>query len=502
MVLKEKTAERLWLDLFLIFALSFLLRIALIIKSPSLYAFDAYIFLLGLSSQYPMFTGLIKVLIASGFSVFMIRAAVAVLASCGCVAFYLFSRGLFNDKTIAGIAAFLMSIYPSFLIFSLVPYTESLFFVLFFTGLTFFTRKNGTAVSEDNDRNAPSSGYWGTGLFLGLACLTRYEAVLMLPLMFGTILWQKSEYYFRRKSITKLLGLCLSLFWAPVVLILYNYVGTPEFAAFQSAETKSILRGIFPTLKDMVSTGMPKLISEISARCLWFPSLTFLAGMTFAVIGCIFALIRERKKHLVFIVFIVLALGIQLLPIASNYRDYPGRIIGLRRHGMVPVVFLLLYLSYSFDLTVKKLSWGVLKKKTSHVLILAVLLAVSTAASFKATAFLITDYQKLYRNSYIQPYWVGKPHDIGSGAIVAISDRILRMRLEETGLRIYQPSRFENMRSERIEELLEQKRIKYMFMEKHFSPLCDRFIEKHSAYGFRQLADIGGWLFVYVHEEI
>ena len=141
MVLKEKTAERLWLDLFLIFALSFLLRIALIIKSPSLYAFDAYIFLLGLSSQYPMFTGLIKVLIASGFSVFMIRAAVAVLASCGCVAFYLFSRGLFNDKTIAGIAAFLMSIYPSFLIFSLVPYTESLFFVLFFTGLTFFTRK-------------------------------------------------------------------------------------------------------------------------------------------------------------------------------------------------------------------------------------------------------------------------------------------------------------------------------------------------------------------------
>jgi len=482
----ESHHQKLLPDLICVFAFSFILRFFLIIKGPYLYSFDAYIFLMGLSSQYPLFTGLIKILISCGFTVFMIRIVVALVASMSCIAFYLFSFRLFRNIAIARVAAILMIIYPSFLIFSIVPYTESLFLLLFFTGLYLFLK----------EYEIKSSSYLKTGIFLGLACLTRYEGFLILPLIFAAVLIKMHLAPCTLRPAT-LFKIAVSLFWSPVALIFYNYLITPELAASQSEETRNIFRELFPLLKNMINAGLPNLLNELKFRGLRFPFFTLLAGVFIALFGCITALFRDKKMHLIFIAFILLSTGIQLLPIASNYRDYPGRIIGLRRHGIIPVIFLLIYLSYSFNLLTNILSERI-KFKGSYILILLILLAVPVTASYKASAFLINDFQKLYRNSYVEPLWIGKPGDSGKSIIAAISNRILMLRLQGTGLKLYPRPNPENMQIKKFEEFIQQNQIKYVLIERDLNSAFDNFfMTKYKSLGFHQKAEAGGWLYVY-----
>ncbi len=204
-----------------------MLRMILILQNPDVYAFDAYIYLLGLSPEYPLFTGFVKIMITAGFSVFAIRIVTAAFASFACFAFYLFAlRILFylfalrilKDKSLAGCAALLMSIYPSFLTFSIVPYTESLFFLMLFLGLWFFEKESDT-------ENSP---YLWTGIFLGLACLTRYEGWFILPLIFVKIMICRKP-----ESVLNNMRLCLSMFWGPLIWLSYKYIFLPERMAHQ-----------------------------------------------------------------------------------------------------------------------------------------------------------------------------------------------------------------------------------------------------------------------------
>ncbi len=488
-----------WLEPAIIFFLSFLLRMMLIVKTPYLYEWDAYVYLLGISSQHPLFTGLIKGMLAFGCSVLSIRVTVAGLASLACAAFYLFSKEVFGDRITAWVAAALMSIYPPFLVFSLVPYTESLFLVLFFMGLFCFTRENEADVNPNRPKHGMLTRYWRTGFFLGLACLTRHEALLILPLLYGTIVWQQPDRYLRKRSIASHIGLGLTLFWAPVLLSIYREWATPQFAAFQSEETQAILMRLLPKLNAMMIDGVPKFIADTSARGLWFPFWSCVMATFMALIGGMYAVYQDKKKHSFYLLFIVLATGIQLLPIVSNYKDELGRIIGLRRHGMVPAVCLIVYLCMSGKLIGQKLS-RVVGDKAVHVTVMAFLVCVYTAAAYQTTAFLLNDYRKLFRTSTIRPHWVGGPADAGSGAVVAVSDRMIQMHLKETGLTIHALSTDRLPPLNWIRLLHERQSIKYVIAEHRFSPSAEQFIKTYRLHGFREIANVGGWFFVFVRD--
>jgi len=492
------TRNILWPDLFCLFTFSFALRVVLIFRNPDLYAFDAYIYLLGLSSEYPLFTGLVKLMIWSDFSVFAIRIVTAGFASFACIAFYLFARCLFSDAIISRSAAVLMSIYPSFLTFSVTPYTESLFFLVFFYGLWFFEKENDTLY------------YPGTGIFLGLACLVRYEAWFILPLIFVKIIvhQKKRNQDAQRISLFRLLGICLSLFWGPMLVLLYKYVLLPERIARQSGGIQEIVTNLFPLLNSLLHSAWSKLLPDILARGLLFPLIVFFLGLIIASAGCISSAIQDKNKHLPYMFFIILAMGIQLLPVILNYQHF-GRIIGLRRHGMVPLVFLLLYLPYGIDLLIKKFvminqffskktGFCILNKKKWQTVAFIILLSVFAGASFKATDFLLSDFRKLYRNSYIQPYWIGKPGDAGAGIIASTSDKTIIAHLLGKPLKVYQPPNFAGMPPEKIQEFIEQKRIRYVILDRDSFPAFDRFLKKRTRIEFRQLARVSNWLFVYV----
>ncbi len=53
-----------------------------------------------------------------------------------------------------------------------------------------------------------------------------------------------------------------------------------------------------------------------------------------------------------------------------------------------------------------------------------------------------------------------------------------------------------------IRAFIEHKQIRYVFIEKNVSRiLSDLFIKKHRKIGFHQIAEVGGWLFVYVRDD-
>ncbi len=477
--------QNLKIDFFCIVVFSFMLRMILVVQNPDVYAFDAYIYLLGLSPEYPLFTGFVKLLITAGFSVFAIRIVTAAFASFACFAFYLFALRVLKDKTLAGCATLLMSIYPSFLTFSIVPYTESLFFLMLFSGLWFFEKESET----ENSR------YIGTAIFLGLACLTRYEAWFIPPLIFAKIIIRRKS-----ESVLKKIRLCLSIFWGPLIWLLYKYIFLPERMAHQSGGIQKILKNIFPLLNGLLDSAVTKLIPDLLARDLLFPLIVFFAGLMLSLTGCISAVIRDRNRHLLYILFIIPATAIQLLPIILNYQNFSGKIIGLHRHGMVPLVFLLLYLMYSLDLLIGKLPLPALNQKKYQRVVLIAMLTIFAAASFKTTNYLLSDFRKLYRNSYIEPYWIGKPGDAGAGVIASTSDKTLMAHLFGKSFRLYQPPDFADMSPESIRNFIAQHQIKYVILDRKSFPAFERFIQKAPSSGFRRLASVGGWMFVYVRE--
>jgi hypothetical protein len=136
------------------------------------------------------------------------------------------------------------------------------------------------------------------------------------------------------------------------------------------------------------------------------------------------------------------------------------------------------------------------QKKYQRVVLIA-MLTIFAAASFKTTNYLLSDFRKLYRNSYIEPYWIGKPNDAGAGVIASTSDKTLMAHLFGKSFRLYQPPNFADMSPESIQNFIAEHHIKYVILDRKSFPAFERFIKKTPANGFRRLASVGGWMFVY-----
>lgn len=473
----------LWMDLLWIFFFSFILRLVLILKNPAVYAYDAYLYLLGISSQYPLFTGLIKLLIACDFSVLMIRMVTAAAGSCACMAVYLFCDALFVRKCVSRTTAFLMSIYPPFLTFSLVPYTEPFFFLMFFMGLWCFERE------ADKDKGT----YAASGIFLGLACLIRYEGCLMLPLILCKVFMERPAFF---KHPLRMIRIFITLFWGPIFLFFYNRWTMPDLFAAQSGEIGDIFWKLVPLISGIFTSFADQAVPEIMNRGLVLPVLTLLSGIVLAGIGCVHALVRIKGTHRVYVVFIVLAAAIQFLPLVAGYQDYSGKIVGLRRLGMVPVVFLICYFTYTIDMFIQQ--WG--KRLINRAILLGIILIPPVWMSCNAVHYILSDYQKLYRRSFIEPCWIGQSDPFEAGMITSVTDRVLALHLAAKKLRQYPARQFAALPTAEMASFIDQKSIKYVLIGRKFIPVFETFLKKSENIKFRRVAVVGHWLFVFVRE--
>ena len=244
-----------WLELLAIFLLGLLIRIAFIHLHPAIYGGDTLVRIMNpdrvlLAYQLPLLQLLIYLTNRVSSDPLLIRYLMSLIGALAGVAFYLLSATLV-DRPAARFASVFFVFSPFLLVHSIVPYQEILMLLFLCLGLhctlrpTSFppwTRGDLTGVQEvagqknlsltpslskDGEHRFQPRIVWAT-LFLGLACLTRYEAWVVTAAVglyyAGTRLNGRSPF-----SVLQLLVRTMALFgWAPLLWILLHRGISPQ----------------------------------------------------------------------------------------------------------------------------------------------------------------------------------------------------------------------------------------------------------------------------------
>jgi len=261
-----------WFELLAVFLLGLLVRIALIHVHPAIYGGDAVARIMNadrvlLAYQLPLLQLLIYLVNLVSSDPLLIRYLMSMIGALAGAAFYLFSDTLL-DRPTARLASLFFVLNPFLLVHSIVPYQEILMLLLLCLGLYCMLRNgrssslSGRALArrsmkrsvrpwtrgdfrgveeidtytnlpltpslskEREHRFQPSIGW--ASLFLGLACLTRYEA--------WVITTAAGLYYARLQlrahpcpGYLRSLAKAMALFgWAPLLWIVLHRGVSPQ----------------------------------------------------------------------------------------------------------------------------------------------------------------------------------------------------------------------------------------------------------------------------------
>jgi len=218
----------------LIFALAFLFRIALLILFPVPCGNDAagrlyFRDTLWIGHWLPLTQALVYVGFAATQSVVFVRLFFIIVTSLSAVAFTFYLQ-LFASRRAAMIGGLLFAANSLLVFLSLMPYQEVVFIGLLFGSLAFYHKTNADKAHSWN---------YVTGSFLyGLACLTRYEAWLILPALFIANIWRSIASHRLRSIFFVTLKSATGLLWGPASWMIINWLkwGSPIAFLFQRAD--------------------------------------------------------------------------------------------------------------------------------------------------------------------------------------------------------------------------------------------------------------------------
>ncbi len=217
-------------NLLLTFAVAFLFRLALLILFPVPCGNDAagrlyFRDTLWIGHWLPLTQALVYVGYSTTQSVFFVRLVFIIVTSLSGVAF-IFYLQLFASRRASIIGGVLFATNSLLVFLSLMPYQEVVFIGLLFGSLAFFHKAK---TDESNSWN------FAVGSFLfGLACLTRYEAWLILPALFIATVWRSITSQSLRNIFFVTLKSAMSLLWGPVLWMIINWLkwGSPTAFLF------------------------------------------------------------------------------------------------------------------------------------------------------------------------------------------------------------------------------------------------------------------------------
>lgn len=157
-------------------------------------------------------------------NLYLLRSLMALIATLAGGAFYFFIKKAFDGQT-ALWSLFFFLFSPIAIYLSLVPYQEMLFVTFSLFGLFFYQE-------AESKRHMIL-----TSLFLGLACITRYEGWILAFVMFFFFINRRSQANARSAisigrrllSVGSAAGLSAILFgWAPLLVLASGRFSTPE----------------------------------------------------------------------------------------------------------------------------------------------------------------------------------------------------------------------------------------------------------------------------------
>lgn len=206
-------------NLLLIFAIAFLFRLALLILFPVPCGNDAagrlyFRDTLWIGHWLPLTQALVYVGYAATQNIFFVRLVFIIAASLSAAAFTFYLQ-LFASRRAALIGGVLFATNSLLVFLSLMPYQEVVFIGLLFGSLAFFQKAKTV---ESNSWN------FAAGSFLfGLACLTRYEAWLILPALFVANIWRSIASHGLRSIFFVTLKNATGLMWGPALWLIINW---------------------------------------------------------------------------------------------------------------------------------------------------------------------------------------------------------------------------------------------------------------------------------------
>ncbi len=212
-------------DRLFIFAFALLFRLALLLLFPVPYGNDAAGRLYFRDTLWtwhwlPLTQALVHISYAITQSVNAVRLVFAVVTSLAAMAFTFYLQ-TFATRRAALIGGALFATNSLLVFLSLMPYQEVVFLGLLFGCLAFFNRY------ADDSHNQKS--FLAGAILYGLACLTRYEAWLLLPvLLFARI----RRAYPARQSILEIVKFFIALSWGPALWLFINWHIWENPAAF------------------------------------------------------------------------------------------------------------------------------------------------------------------------------------------------------------------------------------------------------------------------------
>ncbi|NUO79961.1 hypothetical protein HUU05_07780 [candidate division KSB1 bacterium] len=347
-------------DLIFIFALGLLFRLALLLLYPVPYGNDAAGRLYFRDTIWtwhwlPATQFLVHAGYACTKSVFIVRGLFALAGALAGGAFTAYLQ-TFASRRAALLGGVLFTINAQFVFLSLMPYQEVLFLGLLFGGLAF--------LSKAQERK--SYFLFGSALY-GLACLTRYEAWFLLPILFLAGVWRNKSHWLRA-AVANAIGLG----WAPLLWLAINWWKWDSPTAFlfhradhqfyawaPHSDTARILNYLAMMLYWLLRFGSPLVVLAVTgAVVLWkrravllpktFPLLwLFVTVMLFLIFiaGREFATANRFASIPLAIVLVFTALGADhlLARLEMKWRDARQLARIKTGAGVVLLVVLLLY---------------------------------------------------------------------------------------------------------------------------------------------------------------
>jgi len=242
------------IELLTVFLLGSFVRIAFVHVHPAIYGGDTLARIMNadrilLAYQLPSLQLLIYLANLVSGDPLLIRYLMSLVGALAGVAFYLFSATLL-DRTTARLANLFFIFNPFLLVHSIVPYQEILMLLFLCLGLHCLLRSTSvppctrgdlrgveeidtrtnhslTTLSKEGERRLQPSIGWAS-LFLGLACLTRYEAWVIAAT--AGLYYARTELSGRSsRNYLRLLVKTIALFgWAPILWILLHRGVSPQ----------------------------------------------------------------------------------------------------------------------------------------------------------------------------------------------------------------------------------------------------------------------------------
>jgi Dolichyl-phosphate-mannose-protein mannosyltransferase len=307
-------------DVVMIFAAITALHITILLRYPIIYGGDTIIRLVNFPKilvgyQLPLFQVLLHYTLLAFHHPLAVWMLMALVTAAGASGLYALTQQLGGDRRAALLAAVFYATHPFIVLYSRVPYQEPLLWAALAWGFYYLFRPPST-------RNLVLSSVW-----IGVACLTRYEGWIGAAAAVSYHIWrtQESRGKLRLRHVVQSAVLFA---WAPILWLAWNRGVSPAgtYVVDWGSELARLYRPYFVMKSALWWTDSAVILMSLLGLALTWANVRAL---------------KENGSHATLAGFSILFLG-ALIFSAHGIKPDPVRLV-TEREAYVPIALLILY---------------------------------------------------------------------------------------------------------------------------------------------------------------